>query len=172
MDIVRSGGVIHKLDRQQHKEMFPQRQLRKATCSMFFPLLAGLISNLIHGDVKPQLRLHPQRCLAAGLCLVLGPLLRDSRSGELYIMSSLCSACYPARPQTQSSVGTGEVDSLYMIWAAAATVVPTGLTGGNAVSHGQAARKYLCDKVIKPSAAHGAHNCSVAPSEQQHKQKL
>lgn len=84
MDIVRSGGVIHKLDRQQHKEMFPQRQLRKATCSMFFfLLLAGLISNLIHRDVKPQLRLHPQRRLAAGLCLVLGPLLRDSRRGEL-----------------------------------------------------------------------------------------
>lgn len=48
---------------------------------MFFLLLAGLISNLIHGDVKPQLRLHLQSCLAAGLCLVPGPLLRDTAEG-------------------------------------------------------------------------------------------
>ncbi len=66
-------------------------------------------------------------------------------------MSSILSPCKPARPQTQSSVGTREVDTLYMIWATAAIVVPTGLTGGNAFSHSQAVRNYLRDKIITPS---------------------
>lgn len=74
MDQGRRGGLIHKPDRQQHKEILTQRKLRKqpVACFFFLLLLAGLISNLIHGDVKPQLRLHLRSCLATVLCLLSG----------------------------------------------------------------------------------------------------
>lgn len=83
---------------------------------MFFLLLAGLISNLIHVDVKPQF--HLQSCLAAGLCLVRGPLFEREKKGEQRIIDNVLSplpllACF--RLQTQSSIGTKEVDTPYTI---------------------------------------------------------
>ncbi len=83
MDTVRRRGSYSQARQTATQRNTPTKEAEKATCSMFFLLLAGLISNLIHGDVKPQLRLHLQSCLAAGLCLVHGPLLRERRHREL-----------------------------------------------------------------------------------------
>lgn len=71
---------------------------------MFFLLVAGLISNLIHGDVKPQFRLHLQSCLAAGLCLVPGfPFERETAQGIIVnVFYTLpLQACYA--PDTEPS---------------------------------------------------------------------
>lgn len=77
MDIVRGRWRFYSEARQTAAQRnIPTKEAPKATCSMVFLLGAGLISNLIQRAVKPQLRLHLQSCLAAGLCLVSQVLFR------------------------------------------------------------------------------------------------
>lgn len=142
MDRVWRWGFYSQGRQTTTQRNIPTKEAEKATCSMFFLLLAGLISNLIHVDVKPQL--HLQSCLAAGLCLVSGPLFE--RKTEQRIIDNVFSplpllACFS--PQIQSPVATNEVDTLYMIWTTAAIIVPTGLAGGDTVRHSQETRNYL-----------------------------
>lgn len=146
MNIVWRWGFYSQGRQTTTQRNIPTKEAEKATCSMFFLLLAGIISNLIHVDVKPQL--HLQSCLAAGLCLVRGPLFE--RETEWRIIDNVLPplpllACFGL--QTQSSIGTKEVDTLYAIWATATIIVPTELTGGNAISHRQESRNYLHDIV-------------------------
>lgn len=160
MDIVWRWGFYSQSRQTTTQRNIPTKEAEKATCSMFFLLLAGIISNLIHVDVKPQL--HLQSCLAAGLCLVRGPL--SERETEQRIIDNVLSPLpllASFRLQMQSSTGTKEVDT---IWAEAAIIVPTGFTGGNAISHSQESRNYIHDIAGRAQGAvHGAdiHCCNV-----------
>lgn len=110
---------------------------------MFFLLLAGLISSLIHGAVKPQIRLHLWSCLAARLCLVPRPLLRTRQTVDGIIDNVLCyhppapsSPGPPASllgPRRTSQWGPVRwVRCTNLSWSTAATA--TRLTSGNPVN--------------------------------------
>lgn len=121
----------------------PTKRAQKATCSMFFLLLAGLISSLIHGDVKPQIRLHLWSCLAARLCLVPRPLLRQRQTVEGIIDNVLCyhppappfpwPPAGPLGPRHTTQWGPVRwVHCTNLIWSTAATA--TRLTSGEPIS--------------------------------------
>lgn len=111
---------------------------------MFFLLLAGLISSLIHGDVKPQIRLHLWSCLAARLCLVPRPLLRKRQTVDGIIDNVL--RYHPPAPPSPGPPASllgprrtsqwGPVRWVHctnLSWSTAATA--TRLTSGNPISN-------------------------------------